>query len=209
MQWEMSIPSIAAVTRETRFEDNSHTSPLFAANLRISQAQLDFIHRARTVSAETLMIFCTISDGTIGELNAESMTDALPWIVNVAKEDLFSSFLIRHVEKNFIRLWTTDDSMAHATNPRKTVISFFCHKNGKIGCIVNSHANQHTMKFIEDNAEEVEISTICVGCGMIVDGRLKCAACRAYYCGKECQRATWAIHKHHCERAPRAQFLDE
>ena len=198
MQWTVAIASTATVTRDTRFDDKHHTSPLFVVNLQKSKAHLDFIHRIRTVSAETLVVFCTISDGTIGELNAESMTDMLPAILNVAKEDLFSSFLIRHVEKNFIRLCTTDDCMAHPASPSKTVISFFCHKNGKIGCMVNSHANQHVMEFIEYNAEEVEITTICVGCGMIVDGRLKCAVCRAYYCGKECQRANWAIHKHHC-----------
>jgi hypothetical protein len=49
---------------------------------------------------------------------------------------------------------------------------------------------------------------VCGGCGIVVDGRLKCGLCKhAYYCGKACQGKHWQAggHKLACARthAPR------
>jgi hypothetical protein len=50
-------------------------------------------------------------------------------------------------------------------------------------------------------SQRVAINRICNGCGVVVDGRLKCSVCRkAVYCSKECQKVHWCTggHKQEC-----------
>ena len=50
-------------------------------------------------------------------------------------------------------------------------------------------------------------SKLCLHCGSVA-GNMRCSGCfSARYCGKVCQRAHWASHKHECKSAKRASVL--
>ncbi|KAK9820017.1 hypothetical protein WJX72_005202 [[Myrmecia] bisecta] len=43
----------------------------------------------------------------------------------------------------------------------------------------------------------------CAQCGKRVDGKLRCARCgRGLYCGKDCQKQHWPVHRRSCWRLP-------
>lgn len=50
-------------------------------------------------------------------------------------------------------------------------------------------------------------SKVCLHCGSVT-GNMRCSGCfSARYCGKECQRAHWASHKHECKSVKRQSVL--
>ncbi len=59
-------------------------------------------------------------------------------------------------------------------------------------------------------AEQYLIPHFCAACGVVVDGRLKCALCKhARYCGKACQRAHWSTGGHREGCAGRVIVIEE
>ena len=85
-----------------------------------------------------------------------------------------------------------------------------CKKNQKgqqIVCTLQPNVLERSGPFAADAimcllSQQFPVRHTCGGCGMVVDGRLKCALCKqTVYCGKACQRAHWSNggHKHLCD----------
>ena len=75
-------------------------------------------------------------------------------------------------------------------------------------CVLQPNVLERPAKLLAIDAimgtlsHQFPVRHLCGGCNMVVDGRLKCSACRkAVYCGQACQKAHWSNgHKHECVR---------
>ena len=78
------------------------------------------------------------------------------------------------------------------------------HQGAQIVCVLEPEAGKRddlfvTQAAVDTFAQKFPIRYSCSFCGVAIDGRVKCARCRAArYCGKECQAQHWQAHKASC-----------
>jgi hypothetical protein len=62
--------------------------------------------------------------------------------------------------------------------------------------------SQREQQAKEQQAKEMEVShrlSMCGNGGCGLEGTMQCSACGTRYCGRECQRSDWKVHKQMCK----------
>ena len=86
------------------------------------------------------------------------------------------------------------------------LLNFGPQSSDQLVCVLQPNIQERPDSMLATDAimsvlsQQIPVRHICGGCEMVVDGRLKCSACRrAVYCSKACQKAHWSNgHKHEC-----------
>lgn len=80
--------------------------------------------------------------------------------------------------------------------------------NGKYGVVCDAtEGGRLTVRVVEGgrsmNLKPENLEKVCSGCRQPKDRLIACSRCKsAFFCGKDCQKAAWPVHKKECGKRP-------